>query len=224
MFSSQNASEAECHRERQLPLRERSPSAWCRSPGRRSRSGCRTSRRPPARAAAPARSRRGCRTRRAPAPGTGCRSASRRARSSTIGTQHDQVAEQDGEDRLPPVHAAADQARRQHVGGDADREADPERGDVVGRPGPLRDRRRRQVGVRQCRIGRIDSQFVQLAGGPAHAGVDGRTGLGLRHGGGLGCSGDPTAVGRTTVRTTMTFQTSGGPATRLTNSPRPRAP
>ena len=66
---------------------------------------------------------------------------------STIGNQHDQVSEKNGEDGLPPIHAAADQARRQHVSGDANAHPDPERGDVPGGPGPLGRRDRREVGV-----------------------------------------------------------------------------
>ena len=51
----------------------------------------------------------------------------------------DQISEHDREDGLLPVHARADEARRQHVGGDADREADPQRCHVVGCPRPLGD-------------------------------------------------------------------------------------
>ena len=85
--------------------------------------------------------------------------------------EHDRVAEQDREQRLPPVHALRHQARRQHVGRDAVRHRDPQRGVVVGRPvaaarpgpargrgcraGSLRARRRRPArrGRRGARVG-----------------------------------------------------------------------
>src|SRR5471030_2724236 len=53
----------------------------CRSSARRTRSGCRTSRRRRWRASAPAAARRWCRRRRAPAPRRGCRTWCRRGRS-----------------------------------------------------------------------------------------------------------------------------------------------
>jgi len=61
--------------------------------------------------------------------------------------EHDRVAEQDGDEGLPPVHARGHEAGREHVGGDAVRHADPERGVVVGRPVAARDRHRGQVVV-----------------------------------------------------------------------------
>ena len=45
--------------------------------------------------------------------------------------QHDQVAEQDGDDGLPPAHAARDQPRGQHVSGNAYRHRHPQRNVVV---------------------------------------------------------------------------------------------
>ena len=59
--------------------------------------------------------------------------------------EHDRVAEQDREERLRPVHAGRHQPRRQHVGGNAVRHADPQRGVVVGRPVAARQRHRRQI-------------------------------------------------------------------------------
>ena len=61
--------------------------------------------------------------------------------------QDDGVAEQDREQRLPPVHPGRHQARGEHVGRDAVRHADPQRGVVVGRPGAPADGHRGQVGV-----------------------------------------------------------------------------
>src|SRR3954468_10046236 len=52
------------------------------------------------------------------------------------GRQHYGVAEEDGQHRLFPVHAALDQAGRQHVRQDVDRHRDPQRGVVVSAPGP----------------------------------------------------------------------------------------
>ena len=64
----------------------------------------------------------------------GGRLSSRSSPGNRIGIEHDRVAEQDREERLPPVHARGHQARREHVGRDAVRHADPEGGVVVGRP------------------------------------------------------------------------------------------
>ena len=61
--------------------------------------------------------------------------------------QHDRVAQQNRDQRLPPVHARADQPRREHVRRNTMRHADPQRRIVVGGPVALRDRDRRQVRV-----------------------------------------------------------------------------
>src|ERR1041384_6283366 len=63
--------------------------------------------------------------------------------------QHDRVAEQDRDQRLPPVHARADQSRRKHVSRNAVRHADPERSIVVRRPVPIRDFDRREIAIEQ---------------------------------------------------------------------------
>src|SRR5206468_170826 len=72
----------------------------------------------------------------------------------------DRVAEEDGEQALPPVHPGLDQARGEHVGRDADGKAHPERGEVPEVPGAPRQRYRRQVGVevrrRRQRLGELD--------------------------------------------------------------------
>ena len=54
---------------------------------------------------------------------------------SIIGTSTIDVAEENREDRLPPVHAAADERGGQHVGGDAGRHRNPERGEIPPAPG-----------------------------------------------------------------------------------------
>ena len=63
--------------------------------------------------------------------------------------QDDRVAEQDGDQRLPPVHAGADQSRRQHVSRNAVRHADPERGIVIGRPIAVGNFDRREVAIKE---------------------------------------------------------------------------
>ena len=68
-----------------------------------------------------------------------------RVRIEQDGNQDDQVAEQDGEERLRPVHAGRHESRGEHVGRDAVRHADPERRVVVGCPGSARDRNRREI-------------------------------------------------------------------------------
>ena len=72
---------------------------------------------------------------------------------SSIGHQDDEIAEQDRADGLPPVHAAGDQSRGQHVGGNADAHGDPEGGVVVDIPGALFGRDGREVGVEEAGIG-----------------------------------------------------------------------
>jgi hypothetical protein len=61
--------------------------------------------------------------------------------------EHDQVAEENREDSLPPVHALLDQAASQGIGGDANRHPDPERGDAPHRPGAGHERDRREIVV-----------------------------------------------------------------------------
>ncbi len=48
--------------------------------------------------------------------------------------QDDDVAEEDGQHRLPPVHALVDQRRGEHVGRDAGGHRDPQGGDVAQAP------------------------------------------------------------------------------------------
>ena len=67
--------------------------------------------------------------------------------------QDDRVAQEDREDRLPPVHPLGDQRRGEHVGRDAGRHRDPERGDVLRAPAPLLERRRGEVGIGIGRVG-----------------------------------------------------------------------
>src|SRR3989442_1752164 len=52
------------------------------------------------------------------------------------GHEDDQIPQQDSADGLPPVHTAGDQARGEHVGGDANAHGDPERGVTVDSPSP----------------------------------------------------------------------------------------
>ncbi len=51
------------------------------------------------------------------------------------GDENDEVAEEDGEDGLPPTHALLDHARGEHVSGNADGHADPEGGKIPLGPG-----------------------------------------------------------------------------------------
>ena len=53
------------------------------------------------------------------------------------GNQNDQIAEEDGDDGLKPVHAFGDEAGREHVGGYANTHGNPEGGVVVDAPGTL---------------------------------------------------------------------------------------
>ena len=53
--------------------------------------------------------------------------------------EHDRVAEQNGDHRLPPVHARFDETSGERVGRDHHAHPDPERGDVPGGPGAFLD-------------------------------------------------------------------------------------
>ena len=64
--------------------------------------------------------------------------------------QDDDVAQRDGQQRLPPVHPCGHEARGQEVGRDDYGHPDPERRYVVGRPRPLLRPRRRKVLVVQA--------------------------------------------------------------------------
>lgn len=61
--------------------------------------------------------------------------------------EHDDVAEKDCENGLRPVHALADQRRGEHVGRDARRHRDPERGEVPAAPFAAGGRHGGEVGV-----------------------------------------------------------------------------
>ncbi len=61
--------------------------------------------------------------------------------------EDDHVAEQDRDHRLPPGHALLHDAGGERVGGDDHAHADPERGDVVGGPGPRLQRGRREIRI-----------------------------------------------------------------------------
>jgi len=61
---------------------------------------------------------------------------------SSVGIEHhrnedDEVAEEDGAERLFPAHAGGDETAGEHVGGDADRHRDPKRDVVVDAPGAI---------------------------------------------------------------------------------------
>src|SRR5262249_4117380 len=61
--------------------------------------------------------------------------------------EHYRVPKQNRGQRLPPVHARADQPRRKHVGRDAMRHTDPERGVVIRGPVSAADWNRSEVFV-----------------------------------------------------------------------------
>ena len=131
----------------------------------------------------------------------------------------DQVAEHDRDDRLLPVHAGADEAGREHVGRDADREPDPERGDVIG---ASRCARAMRVGARSALESagsrRAAGEFEEIARRPAHPGGDCRDGSrgSAASRPRMPASPGPGASSRRRMRRTR-------PA-RFTNSPRPRRP
>ncbi len=58
---------------------------------------------------------------------------------------HDQVAEENGKDRLGPIYPAADERRSEHVSRDAGRHRNPERGEAADTPCAARCRDRCEV-------------------------------------------------------------------------------
>ena len=69
--------------------------------------------------------------------------------------EHDDVAEQDRQQRLPPTHAERDEPAREHVGRNAMRHRDPQRGEVVGGPCATRERRGRKIAVEERARGNV---------------------------------------------------------------------
>ena len=126
---------------------------------RRSTSECRTSRTPPAPATAPARSLRAVPNDARQYTGNGMPYFVPACALSTIGHEHDQVAEEDREDRLPPVHPLFDHARGQHVGRHAGRHRNPQHRHVASRPAPPRTRHRRHVVAVVRRAGDVGGEF-----------------------------------------------------------------
>jgi len=75
-----------------------------------------------------------------------------RVRVEEDGDEDDRVADEDGDDGLPPRHPELDEPRGHHVGRDAVGEADPQRREGVRRPRALLDARRREVLVEEARV------------------------------------------------------------------------
>ena len=73
--------------------------------------------------------------------------------------EHDEIAQQHRADGLLPVHALGDERRGKLVGGDLHRHGEPQRDVVVGRPGALRGRGRREVAIGE---GRVDGAQTRL--------------------------------------------------------------
>ena len=78
--------------------------------------------------------------------------------------QHDDIAEENGEDGLPPVHAAVDERRGQHVGRDAGGHGNPQGRDVPHAP-PHWDRGWCHVAVVIRRGGDVGRQLDDFAVG-----------------------------------------------------------
>ncbi len=66
--------------------------------------------------------------------------------------EHDEIAEENRHDRLPPIHPATDQRRREHVSRNAGRHRNPERGITRQAPGAALRRHRRKIGVVEASI------------------------------------------------------------------------
>ena len=68
----------------------------------------------------------------------------------------DEVAEKNREDRLRPIHAAADERRRQHVSRDAGRHRNPKRGETADAPFAPLLRHRRKIDIVKMALRKID--------------------------------------------------------------------
>ena len=109
--------------------------AWNRLPGRRSMSVFQTIRKQPS-----ARRTAGILAPRTPndartSTGNGMPYFVPGMRIQQHRNQHDQVAEQNRSDRLPPAHASRNESRRKHVSRDANAHRHPQRSIVIEAPG-----------------------------------------------------------------------------------------
>ena len=73
--------------------------------------------------------------------------------------QHDQIAQSDGQQCLPPVHAHGDQTASQQIRRDAMRHGNPQRSKVVSSPGTTTGGRRSQVAVKQRAVRDVRREF-----------------------------------------------------------------
>ena len=146
----------------------------CRSRCPRSKSGCRTIRKPPARAARRAHSPPACRKPRDSKRETECRSASRRGRSAASATSTIALPRKIVSTACHHVHAATDERRGEHVGRNTGRHGNPQRRHVPRRPGAAGGRHGGQILVRR-RGGR--GHFGRRVDGSRHGGseMDGLT-------------------------------------------------
>ena len=91
-----------------------------------------------------------------------------RVRVQDHGRQDDQIAKQDGADGLLPAHPAGDEAARQHVRRNANAHRHPQRSVIVGAPGALFRRNRREVFVVQgrCQLAACSRPGTAARGAP----------------------------------------------------------
>ena len=66
--------------------------------------------------------------------------------------EHDEVTEENGKDGFPPVHAAADERRGQHVRGNAGGHGNPKRGEAEHSPFAPGRRHGREVGIEETAL------------------------------------------------------------------------
>src|ERR1041385_8173616 len=76
--------------------------------------------------------------------------------------QHDRVAKQDRDHRLPPVHTGFDKTARERVGSEHNAHADPESGNVPGRPGSFFDCRWREIAIPEWTMGNVSFEFDEI--------------------------------------------------------------
>src|SRR5262245_48508484 len=79
------------------------------------------------------------------------------------GNEDDRVAKENGNHRLPPVHAGFDKIPGKSVCGDDDAHADPQGHDVPCGPSPLLDGGRRQIVIPEWALGNVAVQFDKIA-------------------------------------------------------------
>jgi len=76
----------------------------------------------------------------------------------------DRISQKNGQNGLPPVHAPADERRREHVSRNARRHGDPQGSDAADAPFPLAERHGRKIVVVEMRLLDLDRDVRRVGG------------------------------------------------------------